>query len=176
MEYIREKTLFQYMLIVILLFTSSLGEASEGNFLESPEGVVNELYQLVTFESGHTPDWNQVKSLFIDQAVVVLRTSRENTTIFSVQGFVDDFVNFIEKYNAKQTGFKEEIKRMKSKIFEDMAHIFVLYEASIPGSKRPPQQGLDSFLLIKKEGRWWIVAITNEIPKPDSPIPSDLFD
>jgi hypothetical protein len=172
----REKALFQGILIVILLCASSVGKASKENFLQSPEGVVNELYKLVTFESGHTPDWNQVKSLFIDQAVIVLRTSRENTTIFSVQGFVDDFVNFIEKYNAEQTGFKEEIKRMNSKFFGDTAHIFVLYEASIPGLKSPPQQGVDSFLLIKKEGRWWIVAITNEIPKPDMPVPPDLFD
>jgi hypothetical protein len=143
---------------------------------KTAEGVVSEIYKLVTFEAGKTPDWEKVKSLFISNAVIVLRTSRSGTTVFSVEGFVDDFVNFIERANAKQTGFAERIIRTKPLVFGDMANILVLYEARIPGSTRPPQQGVDSFLLIKKEGRWRIVAITNEIPTPDNPIPAELRD
>lgn len=30
------------------------------------------------------------------------------------------------------------------------------------------------FLLIKKNGRWWIVAVTNELPTPERPIPPEL--
>ena len=148
--------------------------SSEENPLSTAEGVVAELYQLVTFEAGSTPDWEKVRSLFIDEAVIVLRTSWENITIFSVQGFIDDFVNFIERFKVEKTGFVEEIKRTKSMVFGDMAHILVLYEASIPGSERPPQQGVDSFSLIKKDGRWWIAAITNELPTPDNPLPAEL--
>ena len=148
--------------------------SSEENPLSTAEGVVTELYQLVTFEAGSTPDWEKVRSLFIDEAVIVLRTSWENITIFSVQGFIDDFVDFIERFKVEKTGFVEEIKRTKSMVFGDMAHILVLYEASIPGSEMPPQQGVDSFLLIKKDGRWWIAAITNELPTPDNPLPAEL--
>jgi hypothetical protein len=50
----------------------------------------------------------------------------------------------------------------------------VLYEASIPGWGRPPQQGIDSFQLIKKDGRWWIASITNDVPNPDHPVPEAL--
>ncbi|MDH5715344.1 MAG: hypothetical protein OEZ30_07260, partial [Candidatus Aminicenantes bacterium] len=148
--------------------------SSEENPLSTAEGVVAELYQLVTFEAGSTPDWEKVRSLFIDEAVIVLRTSWENITIFSVQGFIDDFVNFIERFKVEKTGFVEEIKRTKAMVFGDMAHILVLYEASIPGSERPPQQGVDSFLLINKDGRWWIAAVTNELPTPDNPLPAEL--
>ncbi len=149
--------------------------SSEESPLSTAEGAVAELYQLVTFKAGSTPDWEKVRSLFIDEAVIVLRTSRENITLFSVQGFIDEFVDFIERYKVENTGFVEEIKRTKSMVFGDMAHILVLYEASIPGSKMPPQQGVDSFLLINKDGRWWIVAITNEIPTPDNPLPAELW-
>ncbi|MDH3215808.1 MAG: hypothetical protein OEN01_05880 [Candidatus Krumholzibacteria bacterium] len=138
------------------------------------DGTVAELYRLVTFEAGSTPDWAQVASLFIDEAVIVLRTSRENTTVFSVKGFVDDFIQFIERADAGETGFVEEIVSTKSMVFGDIAHVLVLYEASIPGSPRPPQQGVDSFQLIKKDGRWWIVAVTNELPTTDKPVPVEL--
>lgn len=142
--------------------------------ITTPEGVVAAIYDMVSFEAGNTPDWDEVRSLFIPEAVVVLRTSREATTVFSLDGFVDDFVNFIENTPAGQSGFTEKVIRMKSIVFGDMAHVLVLYEAHITGSPRPPTQGVDSFSLIRKDGRWSIVSITNEIPTADRPIPEVL--
>lgn len=141
---------------------------------DRPEEVVRGLYRMVTFETGGSPDWQQVRSLFLDRAVVVLRTSRQATSIFSVDGFVQDFVDFIERAEAKKTGFTERVVRMDPMVFGDIADVLVLYEAHIPGSARAPQQGVDSFHLIRKDARWWIVSIVNEIPAPDRPLPRRL--
>jgi hypothetical protein len=62
----------------------------------SAEAVVRELYDLVTFPAGATPDWDRGRSLFLPEGVVVLRTTRTATTVFSVEGWVQDFVDFIE--------------------------------------------------------------------------------
>jgi hypothetical protein len=142
--------------------------------LQTPDGLVREIYDSVTFQAGTMPDWDNVRSMFIEDAVIVLRTSKDSTTVFSVDGFVDDFVAFIERADAERTGFTENIIHMESMEFGDMAHVLVLYEASIPGSERPPHQGVDSFQLIRKAGRWWIVSITNEIPTEGRPIPAIL--
>ncbi len=147
---------------------------AEDEALQTAEGVVTRLYELVTFEAGSTPDWDKVKALFIDDAVIVLRTTRTTTTVFDVQGFVNDFITFSERPIVKERGFAETILRTEPTVFGDMAHVWVLYEASIPGSPRPPQQGVDSFSLIKQNGRWWIAAVTNEIPTPARPIPPQL--
>lgn len=146
-------------------------EAAQLSDRSTAQGVVEELYGLVTFDAGATPDWDIVRSLFIPEATVVLRTGRTETTVFSLEGFVQDFVNFIERANVVETGFSERIIDTHGTVFGDMANIWVLYEAHIPGSPRPPQQGVDSFQLIRKEGRWWIVSITNELPTPDRPVP-----
>jgi hypothetical protein len=160
--------------ILFLLFGLTSWGLADGNSFDTAESVVKELYDLVTFDAGTTPDWERVKALFIDKGVVVLRTSRMDKTIFTVQGFVDDFVNFIEKAQVEKTGFKEEIKRIKSMVFGDIATVLVLYEASIPGRDRPPQQGVDSFSLIRKGAKWQIVSIINEIPTPKRPLPKEL--
>ena len=148
--------------------------SSEDTAFETAEGVVTTLYNLVSPKAGTTVDWDRVKSMFIDEAIIVLRTSRTATTVFSVEGFVNDFITFIEQANIKETGFNEKILRKKSMVFGDMAHVLVLYEAHIPGSQRPPQKGGDSFQLIRKQDRWWIVSITNEIPTSNRPIPEEL--
>ena len=139
------------------------------------DSIIVLLYDLVTVEAGDTPDWDSVKSLFLDQAVIVLRTSRDETSIFSVEEFVNDFIQFIDRAHIDKTGFEEKIIKTKTMVMGDMAQALVLYEAYIPGSGRPPQKGVDNFSLIKKENRWWIVSITNEIPTPGNPIPTELM-
>jgi len=143
---------------------------------ESAEDVVRRLYDLVTTEAGQTPDWDAVRSLFVEQAVICLRTSREELTVFDVDGFVADFVAFIERADVERTGFTERVLATRSTVYGDIAHVLVLFDSQIPGSGRPPGKGIDSFELIRREGRWRIVAITNERPSPGNPIPDELFD
>lgn len=167
------------MLAAVLLSSLSIAappaQTADGDAVfGDPDAVVTELYDLVTFDAGTTPDWDRVRSLFIEEAVIVLRTSREKTTVFSLEGFVQDFVDFIERANVEESGFSEKIIRRKTMVLGEMAHILVLYEASIPGSDRPPLQGVDSFSLIHKEGRWRIVAVTNELPTAERPLPPEL--
>jgi hypothetical protein len=140
----------------------------------SAEGLVRALYDRVSSEAGSTPDWDVVRSAFLPQAVVVLRTSRDSTTVSSLEGFIQDFVDFIARANVVATGFRERVLRTRPMVFGDIAHVLVLYEAHIPGSGRPPQQGVDSFQLIRRNGRWWIVSITNELPTRDRPLPREL--
>jgi hypothetical protein len=139
------------------------------------EQVVRKLYDLVTFEANNTPDWEAVKSLFVEEATVVLRVSRTGHKIFSRQGFVDDFQNFIDQSKVDQTGFVEKIVSLKIMEMGNIAHGWVVYEVSIPGSPRPPQQGVDSFQLLKKDGQWLIVSIVNEIPTAEKPVPEGIL-
>jgi hypothetical protein len=146
----------------------------EKEYLKAPESLIGELYKTVTFQPGNLPDWEKVRSMFIENAVVVLRTSRTSTSIFNVQGFIDDFVNFIEKSPAKQKGFGERILKMKSVTVGDISHILILYDAQIYGVTNPPQQGVDSWQLIRRDNRWWIASITNEIISSEVPVPDEL--
>jgi hypothetical protein len=138
------------------------------------EGTVRELYRLVSFAPGAKTDWAKVRSLFLPQAVVFLRTSRTASTVFTLEGFVADFVAFDTLPAVVQHGFTETIVRLRPTVFRDVAHVLVLYEASIPGTPRPPQQGVDSFQLIRQDGRWWIVSVANDIVTPETPLPAEL--
>ena len=141
----------------------------------SPTAVVAQLYDLVTFGPGTTPDWDEVRSLFVEEAVVVLRTGRDEMTVFTLEGFVNDFVQFIEQAQVEKTGFTERILDLQELAYGDIAHVLVRFDSHIPGSGTPPGEGVDSFELIRRDGRWKIVSITNERPTADNPIPAGLF-
>lgn len=169
----RQFTALLSVLILSLANVARAQTASADEVLGTAEGVVSELYDLVTFDAGTSPDWDRARSLFLPEAVVVLRTGRETTTQFTVDGWVADFEHFIEQRNVVETGFVEAIVKTVPWVFKDMAHILVLYEAGFPNDERR-QYGIDAFSLVKKEGRWWIAGILNEVPDRDNPIPPEL--
>ncbi len=168
-----------FLVLAILPVSSQDAQAAQTQTsdLQNAESVVRSLYSLVTVKpGGPMTDWDKVRSLFYKDAVVVLRTSRTETSAFSVQGFIDDFVTFDQKARVQERGFAERIVRLKPMVFQDIAHILVLYEASMTDSARPPQQGIDSFHLMKKDGRWWIVSVVNEVPEPGTKVPNEFFE
>ena len=138
------------------------------------EGAVRALYRLVSFVPGETTDWAKVRALFLPEAVVVLRTSRTVTNVFSLDGFIHDFVAFDSIPAVARGGFTETVVRLRPMVLGNVAHVLVLYEAHVTGSTRPPQQGVDSFHLVRREGRWSIVSIMNEVIEPERPLPAEL--
>ncbi len=142
--------------------------------LQDPEALVRSVYRLVSFGPGERTDWAPVRALFLPQAVVVLRTSRTATSVFSVDGFIDDFVRFDSIPAVARGGFRESVVRLRATVYRDIAHVLVLYEAEVLGGARPPQRGIDSWELVRRDGRWWIAAITNEVVTPDLPVPAEI--
>lgn len=140
------------------------------------EATVEELYRLLCVEPGQTTDWEQVRALFLPEAVIVLRVSKDEMSTFSLQGWIDDFVAFNERARVFERGFSETIVRMDATVFRDIANVFVLYEAAITDSPRPPTRGVDSIDLVRRDGRWWIASIVNDLPTPAHPVPARLAD
>lgn len=149
------------------------GEPADSQVGASPEALVRHLYDLVTFPAGGGPALAAVRGTFIPEAVIVLRTTRTRSTVMSVDDFIADWERFIREADVRATGFVEEITALVPTVFGDIAHVLVLYEASIPG-RLAPQEGVDSFHLVRRDGRWWIAGILNEIPTPDRPVPDVL--
>ncbi|MBK7410685.1 MAG: hypothetical protein IPJ40_23105 [Saprospirales bacterium] len=163
-------------LMIAFAFSSAfaLAQVREAVGYPTADGLVTQLYDMVSFEAGTTPDWNEVRKMFLDEAVITLRTSRDSLSVFSVDGFIDDFIRFEGQVRAKNLGFKETILAMRPVVVGDMAQVLVLYQTVIPGLERQPQKGIDSFHLIRKNGRWWITSIVNELVTEDNPIPEEL--
>lgn len=160
-----------------MVFICTAGVAQDnGNMFSTAKGTAAELYKMFTFGPGVSPNWEKVKTFFIPEAVIVLRTGRDKMSVLSVEGFVKLFIADIKTYKMDQTGFQEKLISGKIREFGDIAFGTVVYEASIPGTPRPPQRGVDSFQLMKKDNRWWIVSIVNEVPlSPDNPIPEEFL-
>ncbi len=156
------------------LCSQAENKPAEKNMFSTPKSTLDALYDELTFGPGTVPDWEKVKTFFLDQAVIVLRTGRDKMSVLDKDDFVNIFIRDIKRFKMDKTGFAEKLAKCKITQLGDIAHALVLYEASTPGSPQPPQQGVDSVHFIKKDGRWWITSIINEVIRPGVPIPEAL--
>ena len=137
--------------------------------------MVKQIYKEVSSEGGAQVDWDKVRSFFVKEALIVLQTSREASTQFTLEEFIQDFKDFYKSPALGESGFKEEVLRIKSRVYRDMAFIEVVYSANILDSDRPAQKGIDFWLLQKMEQSWKVVAVTNQIILPGEDIP-EMFE
>ena len=119
-------SLLAFVTLFSTIISTQAQPTSQQKSLETPEAVVTKIYNLVSFEAGTTPDWEKVKALFHEEAVIVLRASRTKMKVLSVEGFVADFVDFIRQSRVDTTGFVEKIISIKPVVFGNMAQCFVV--------------------------------------------------
>jgi len=159
-------------LFISILLSFPVFPQTENN--QTPNEVIEQLYHHVTFKANNLPDWDEVRKLFHKDATIVLKTSKEEATVFDLEGFIKDFDDFAKNEKVQENGFEEKILNKKEMTFGNISQFLVLYEAHFPSLDYPPQQGVDSFHLIKTEKGWKIMSIVNEIVTPERPIPDNL--
>ena len=95
-----------YILVLLSFMTGAKGQqvGKPVNALD-PEATVRKLYELVSFEAMHTPDWESVRALFSEQASIYMRTSKEHSELLSLEGFLEDFRNFAANESVQKSGF-----------------------------------------------------------------------
>ena len=163
-----------FSLMLLILFTGLPFTAAQSSLpgnSELAENCIVKIYDAVSSTDGTAVDWDAVRSYFIEDAVIVLRTSRENVTQFTVDGFIDDFKKFYTSPAVSENGFTEKVIEANSRGYKDMAFVSIVYEANIPNSMRTPQRGIDYWLMEKLDGKWKVIAVTNEvIPPGENPL------
>lgn len=138
----------------------------------SVEQVVRDVYDLVSWTDGNTPDWEVVREVFIPEAIVVLRYP-PGLKVMSVDGFLLDWLRFENQLaGAGVSGFEETVTSAMTTEFGDVAHVHVVYETSIPDTGRPARPGVDLWSLIRVDGQWKVVSVVNELPRDGLPVPS----
>jgi hypothetical protein len=169
----RKKIYYAATLACLFLPLLAVAQSKSSEDKEA-SAMIRQIYNEVSSDGKVLPDWDRVRSFFAEEAVIVLRTSRDGNTRFTLEEFIQDFKNFYQNAVQGNSGFKEEVLQLKSNIYHDIAFVAVLYEAAVLNSDRPPQKGIDFWLLARNEGSWKVVAVTNEIVRPGEDLPPPL--
>jgi len=152
------------------------GQSAPNTAEQEAINMIKQIYSEVSGKNESEVDWDKVRSFFIKEAVIVLKTSREGNTQFTVEEFIQDFKNFYNSSALGASGFKEEVLRLKSQVYGDAGSISVVYSANILDSDRPVQKGIDFWLLSRVNNTWKVLGVSNEIIPPGEEIPGIFED
>lgn len=159
------------LLMVMFVAAPAAAQSASSADRRSVEEVVRDVYDLVSWTDGDTPDWEVVRGIFIPQAIVVLRYPPD-LKVMSVDGFLLDWLRFQNQLeDAGASGFLETVLSVSVTEFGDIAHAHVTYESSIPDTGRPARPGVDLWSLIRVEDQWKVVSVVNELPRDGLALP-----
>lgn len=143
----------------------------------SPEAIVTATYESIARAPGAPFDWDRFRSLFIDEATLI-----PNTDPASEAGMLwtpETYIEWVEDYYAENApigspedkGFQEEALHNEVLRYGNVAQVFSTYQKHFWGDDEIQGRGINSFQLIYREGRWWVVSIAWDEEHSAGPIP-----
>jgi hypothetical protein len=139
--------------------------------VQSVDGIVAALYDVISGAAGKPRDWDRMRSLFAPEGRLMAVGARPEGSYVLRAMSVDDYISRNSKAFATMGFFEKEAART-SETFGQIVHVFSTYESRhAPGDAKPFQRGINSIQLYHDGKRWWIVNVLWRAEDERLPLP-----
>jgi hypothetical protein len=160
-----------------------MSEKNEQSDVETINGIIAALYEIISGPAGQKRDWERMRTLFapgarlIPTAPVRPPGAAADAPLTGEEGHaaqvldIDGYVARSGKYLEENGFFEDEIAR-RVETFGHIAHAWSTYESRHKAEDPEPfARGINSIQLMHDGRRWWVVSIFWEAETPLTPIP-----
>ena len=163
------------LILSALMFLPGDAQAQAPADVNSMDGILADLYDVISGPAGQKRDWDRMRSLFVSGARLIPTTRQADgsfaTRVLDVDGYITSAGASLEK-----NGFFEKQVSKHVEIFGHVTHVFSTYESRRKSDDAKPfARGINSIQLMNDGKRWWIVTVFWEAERPDNPIPSQYL-
>ncbi len=139
--------------------------------VESVDGIVAALYDVISGPAGKPRDWDRMRSLFAPEGRLMAVGARPDGS-FVLRGMsVEDYIARNTKAFASMGFFEREAART-TEAFGQIVHVFSTYESRhAAGDAKPFQRGINSIQLYNDGKRWWVVNVLWRAEDERLPLP-----
>ena len=138
---------------------------------DEPREVVRRLYALISGPAEEPRPWDEVRDLFVPDAVLRSELALPDGSRQSGRWSLDEFVEEAAAEYA-QAGFWEREVAARAECWENIAHVWSTYESRVGSpDSAPVMRGINSVQLIRRKGAWRITGIVFQIDEGTSGIP-----
>lgn len=149
--------------------------------VETPEAVVAAIYEVVTKKPGEAFQWDRFRTLFVPGALLLPNMAQTQGTPrqFSVDSYIATIdsawaLNFPQG-SPRDRGFVEREVHVRWERFGDIAHVFSTYEKRLWTDTTARGRGINTIQLVRRFGRWWVVAMAWDEATPALAIPAQYL-
>jgi hypothetical protein len=142
----------------------------------APHEVVCRLYELISGSGHETRSWDEVRSLFLPDAVLRSELTLPDGSHQSGEWTVDEFCNEAAAEYAKG-GFWEREIAARVECFENIAQVWTTYESRVGSPDADPVgRGINSVQLLRRNGEWRITSLVFQLERGTDGIPTAYLD
>lgn len=138
-----------------------------------PESLVLAVYEAISGARGER-DWNRIRSFYLDGARLIptgLRANGEHgLRILNIEQWIEG----ARELFLREDFFEVQVARKVDR-FGQIAQIFSTYECRRQANGPAFMRGINSFQLLHKEGRWWVVNCFWGNESAGNPIPDEYL-
>ena len=144
---------------------SAAGAASRQDEERAIGAALDAVYAVISGPPGQARDWARMRTLFTPEARLTAIGSKG-----AVGGTVEDYIARNGPM-LTSTGFTERELKRRVEIYGNLAHAWSSYEGT--GTKIRVR-GINSFQLVKSNGRWLVQSILWQAENAATPLPADM--
>jgi hypothetical protein len=149
----------------------ALVAAARAADVESIDGIVAALYDVISGPAGKPRDWDRMRSLFAPEAHLMIAVPHPDGSFALRTLTVEDYIGRNSKAFATMGFFERELART-SDSFGQIAQVFSTYESRhAAGDAKPFQRGINSLQLFNDGKRWWVVNLVWRAEDERLPLP-----
>jgi hypothetical protein len=139
--------------------------------VQSVDGIVAALYDVISGPAGKPRDWDRMRSLFAPEGrMMAVGVRPENNYVLRAMS-VEDYIGRNSKAFATMGFFEREAART-TETFGQIVHVFSTYESRhAADDAKPFQRGINSLQLYHDGKRWWIVNVLWRAEDERLPLP-----
>lgn len=139
----------------------------------SPEAIVSAAYEAIARRPGESYQWDRFRSLFLPSARLIPNTEQTGGEfrVLAVQEFIAWVDGATQVGGPDDEGFREEALSNTVERYGDIAHVFSSYRRRFWSEDEVLGRGINTFQLVRHDGRWWIVSIAWDEESGAGPIP-----
>lgn len=141
--------------------------------VEDLDGIVKALYEAISFPAGGKPDWERLRTLFAESAILVPAPDAPGhlMEVLDLEGFISGTVKQIEA-GAARAGFHEAETGRRVDSYGAVTHLMSTYETRHAATDpKPFAAGVNSIQLIHHSGRYWVASLVWDHVTPELPPP-----
>ena len=158
------RTVLALGLLLAVTAAAQTAPAADSADVASPEAIVAAVYASLDRAPGGQHDWDRFLSLYLPEAVLLPNTEQTGGTprTFTPSGYRDHILALYAGAgyigSAADRGFQEREIHNVTHRFGDVATVFSTYDKFRWQDDQSLGRGINSFQLVHRDGRWWIVS------------------
>jgi hypothetical protein len=138
--------------------------------VQSLDGIVAALYDVISGGIGEPRNWNRMRSLFIPEAkIMAIFPKKESKDLALRMMSISDYIANSGP-SLIENGFREKEISRKTEQWGELAHLFTTYEA-VTEKDGVIRRGINSVQLMNDGNRWWIISLLFEAERPQLALP-----